>query len=266
MKKIMIIILCLALVFSMTACKKDKESGAANAADQNDPAGTAEPVEDEAPVGEAEEPESDLVEFGEPMIYQWDELEENAPCFEFVVPVKNISDEYIFFGTNTYTLLDKDGNTMGVFEGADCAPMYIAPGQEGIIYYSAINRSGNDYLNPDYSLDYIAEPAIVSWDFAEFKVDNIQISQNLGDTEIHANLINATEQDYDNASVTFLFYDENGKILCGAYGMGGVGNADSDDFGILHAKTICPLTTYRYWMPNGYPLESVTVEGFAFGG
>ena len=256
MKKCMLVIFCIVLICSITACGTQQPDG-------NEAADIASSPIDEKQDESAEATE--LAEYGEPVIYQWVELNENEPCFEIVVPVKNTSDELICFGSNTYTLTDKDGNEIEVFEGSDCAPMYLEPGQEGIIYYAAINRSGLDYLNPEYSLDFVADPMTVNWDVTQLEVSDIQLSRNLGDTEIRGNLINDTDKEFELPAISILFYDKDGNILCGAYGMGGVNDSAAEDFGVLHAKTTCPFCTYRYWLPNDYPLDDVTVKAFAAG-
>lgn len=291
MKKSISIVLCFILILSMSACGAEKGT----ATPDNPPVPAAEEPSESAAVPEQktetpeqtdraadpddagtqpEEPlpeeqeqpeEPQLLEYGEPVIYQWVELNDSEPCFEIVVPVKNVTDGDVGLRTVVYSLKDKEGNEAATFENANCAPYFISPGQEGILYYAAINRSGIDYLNPDFSLEVTAEPFLVTWDYTPLEVSDIQLGRNLGCTEIRCNLINNTDQEFEFPYVTFVFYDENDTILCGAFGMGGVDDYNAKDFGILHANTSCPFVTERYWMPNDYPLEKVTVRAFAFG-
>lgn len=267
-KKLLCTAISLILLLSVCACTAQPTDGEtapeATAATLVTQGETAAPTES-APTETEEQTEPQLAEYGEPVIRQWCQLSSPEPCFQIMVPVKNISDEYIFFGTNTFTLRDASGNAAAAFEGGACAPRYLAPGQEGIIYYEAINRDGVDYLDAAYTLEFIAAPRPVTWDFEVLEVSDIQITKNLGTTELRGNLINRTDLEFESPSMSFLFFDEDGNILCAAYGSGVNADYDADDYGILHAQSTCPFFTYRYWMPDDYPLEKVTVVGYAFG-
>lgn len=268
MKKVFCAVLSLIVILS-AACTTLPTGGEETTKPTVPPASSA-PIATEIPTEAeteaTEQPtEPQLVKYGEPVIRQWVELNDAEPCFQFMIPVKNISEDYVAFRRNTYMLKGKDGETVAFWEGADCAPYYLAPGQEGIIYHEAINRDGIDYLSPEYSFEYIAVPEAVTWDFEALEISDIQFNKNLGSTEIRGNLINDTDCDFSFPPVTFLFYDADGNILCAAYGMGGSNDYESENFGVIQAHSTCPFVTYRYWMPDDYPLENVTVKAFAFG-
>lgn len=236
------------------------------AAEQETPPAVS-PAEEAPDDGAAPIETAPLVEFGEPSIHQWVELgDADEPNFQIMVPVRNISGNWLGSRTNVYTLKDKDGNEVAVFENADCAPIFLAPGQSGIIYYTAINRSGIDYLNQDYTLEYEAEFfPMDEGTVIPLPVENVQFAKNLGSIEITGDLVNDTEYDFDFPYVSFLFRNEDGDILCGAFCMGGNGDFNSEDFGKQPAGTTMPFTSYRYWLPDDYPMEKATVEAFGFG-
>ena len=99
---------------------------AALAPEQETPPADA-PAEEAPPEVEAEP--APLVEYGEPSVSQWVELDEAEPCFQIMVPVTNVSGDCLGHRTAVYTLKDKDGSEVAAFEGADCAPSYLAPGE-----------------------------------------------------------------------------------------------------------------------------------------
>ena len=238
---------------------------AAPAAEQAAPPADIPAVE--TPQVGAEQPNpKPLVEFGEPSISQWIELNEAEPCFQIMVPVTNISGDYLGHRTSVYTLKDKDGSEVAAFEGADCAPIYLAPGESGVIYYTAINRSGIDYLNPDYTPEFEAEFfPMDEGTVIPLQAENIQFAKNLGSIEITGDLVNDTEYDFDLPYVSFLFRDEDGNALCAAFCMGGNNDFNSADYGKQPAHTTLPFKSYRYWLPDDYPVEKATVEAFGFG-
>lgn len=272
MKNLLCTGLCLILLLSLCACSTKPAGGDKTpeptasiiaARDETSLPTELEPTQTEQPT---EEPtELQLAEYGEPVIRQWYQLSSPNPCFQIIVPVKNLSEDNIFFGTKTFTLKDASGNAVASFEGGGCAPHYLAPGQEGILYYEAINTDGIDYLDPTYSLEFAAEPRIVTWDFELLKISDVQIEKDMGTVEVYGNLTNNTDYEFDSPTLSFLFFDADGNILCAAYGSGGNDDYDAEDYGILHAQSTCPFFLYRYWMPDDYPIENVSVVGFAFG-
>lgn len=255
MKKYLLAVLCIALVLSLGACKKDEGSASTTAA-----GGGGE----EVTTTQAEQQEKEIVEFGTPMIYQWMAVGDD-PCFEFIIPVKNISDDIAYLRTCHYVLKDKDGKEIYSADFSDCAPMYIDPGQEGIVYMCAMNKTGYDFLDPEYVLEYKAEFINPGWEVTKLDVTVADYYKVLGSTEITGTITNDTDEEYEFPPISFLFYDKDGNILCGAYTSGGNGDYESDDFGKLHPHSSADFTTYRYWMPNDYPLEDVSVEAFGFG-
>lgn len=267
MKKLLYTALCLTILLSLCACSatggdETQETAAPTVATQVETAAPteADPTETEQLTEQPTEPQ--LVEYGEAVVRQWEQLSSSEPCFQIMVPVKNTSEDSVFFGTNTFTLKDASGNAVAVFEGGGCAPRYLAPGQEGIVYYEAINRDGIDYS--EYSLEFVGAPRTVTWDFEPLEISDVQLNKDLGCVELRGNLINHTDYEFESPSMSFLFFDRDGNILCAAYGSGGNDDYDADDYGILHAQSTCPFYTYRYWLPDDYPLEDVTVVGFAF--
>lgn len=253
MKKTLLAILCIIFVLSLTACGSDKPQG------DTPPSGGEEPA-----TSQSEQKDEELVEYGTPRIYQWMEIGDN-PNFEFIIPVKNISDAPVYLRTCHYELKDKDGNVIYSEKASDCAPLYIDPGQEGIIYTAAINRSEYDYLNPDYVFEYEATFINPTWEVTKLEVSDIQFYKNLGTTEITGTLSNDTDNEYSFPPVSFLFYDKDGNILCGAYTSGGNDDYEAEDFGTLYPHSSAAFCSHRYWMPNDYPLEDVTVKAFGFG-
>ena len=246
------------------------------------PSAQAEPVTPAAPAPEQETPPADapaeeappeveaepapLVEYGEPSISQWVELDEAEPCFQIMVPVTNVSGDCLGHRTAVYTLKDKDGSEVAAFEGADCAPSYLAPGESGVIYYTAINRSGIDYLNPDYTLEVESEFfPMGEGTVIPLKVENLQLAKVLGSIEITCELVNDTDYEFEFPYVSFLFHDEDGNILSAAFCIAGSNDYNSEDFGKQPAGTTMPFKCYRYWLPDDYPLEKATVEAFGFG-
>lgn len=273
MKKTLSAILAILLICTLCACgtgiispsTATEEASAHNSGVQTtaEQAETAEaPTETEPQTTE----ESALVEYGEPVISQWVELNADEPEFQILVPVKNVSDGWLGCRGSAYTLTDKDGTAVAEFSGADCAPLYLAPGQDGVIYYTDINRSGLDYLNPEYTLTYEAEFYPLPEDYiTELEVSDISWAKNLASIEINGNLTNPTDLEFSFPKISFVIYDENHTIIGGAFTSGGNEDYNSDDYGLLRAHETCSFTTYRYWLPNDYPLEKATIVGYGFG-
>lgn len=267
MRKLSLFIFSVALVLSLCACGAEK-TGLSPDETQCMPVPAASAESTGTDSGSAAVPAAgpEPIEYGEPEISQWAELNAAEPNYQIMVPVKNVSDNYLTLMGATYTLTDKSGNEIAVLRSADCSPAFLAPGQEGVIYQTAVNKNGTDYLNPDYTLTFEAEfEPMPENDIVPLEVSNLQFYKNLGSIEIVGDLTNDTIHELSFPYISFLFYDENGNILCGAFCMGGVSDRSADDFGILHAYTTCPFTGYRYWLPGDYPLEKATMKAYGYG-
>lgn len=227
MKKI---ILCaLAVVMSLALCACGGSSSGSNGSGGSGSQSSVPATENRAAYA-----------FGAEKIRVWDSG--SNTLIEIQVPITNNSDKLLYCRTVDYRLVNEKGEAVFTANASDMAPLYLEPGDTGIIYHMQKYISDTPYSN-DLRLEYEATMEVPTWTVKTFDVVDLTFEQPTQTScVIRGNIVNDSDKDLENVMVSIRLYDAQNNIIGGAFGY-------SD--GEIKAGETGPFRSQRYDVEGG---------------
>ena len=202
MKLLAVIAFTLATVFCLAACSGNSGSNGSSDSGNQGSKSSAE--------------KSANYTFGTEKVRVWESV--NNTLIEIQVPITNNSNELLYCRTVEYKLVNAKGEAAFTATASDMAPLYLEPGDTGIIYHMQKYMSETPYSD-DLKLEYKATIEVASWTVKSFEASNLTFEQPLGTGYIiRGNITNNSDKDLEMAQVSIRLYDAQGNIIGGAYG------------------------------------------------
>lgn len=234
MKKMLTLMLALAICLSMTACGSSSDTpsdettdGAGATSDTGDAAGQAAEDEEQPEATNTETPDADSEE--DPAVEEPADVSE--PAYEVgysnvevwtdsidttwaqtVVAIQNTGDTNLYLNSSAYDLEAEDGTLVAAQSYVSCFPDVLAPGETGYMYEETTidNYSGDGALTVIPHLDVensSVEPV-------RYEVTDLTVSDDeyLG-VSVMGRVANTTDTDGEMVYVTVVLLDANGDPL-----------------------------------------------------
>lgn len=215
MKKLIALLMALALVFSLAACGGSADQSDGNQGDGQPQGQSSQPEEDSTPVEEIK-PAGPVYEITHQNAKVWVNSI-GTTWVQTIIEITNTGSENLYLSPGSYDLEDSDGNLVTSRSTVSTYPDVLAPGEKGYMY----EETTLDDYSGDGNLTVLPRPDIelAKVDLIRYDVTDVTVSNDTySGVKVLGRVENTTDETGDGMIyIVAFFYDESGTPIGSAF-------------------------------------------------